>query len=132
MLTPQWFCGPQFRPLSYKTIISWYSGLVKTKPPEAPYNHVVQIGDPTLRTVSDEIPRDLIKSPEIKFLINRMKTVMKKYDSVSIAAPQIGIPVQLFLMEFNEKHLKAYSPQEQKIKDMKVVPFKVRSLLFLK
>ncbi|EEZ97665.1 peptide deformylase, mitochondrial [Tribolium castaneum] len=115
----------QVRPLSYKRIISWYSGLVKAKPPEAPFKHVVQIGDPTLRTVSDVIPRDLIKLPEIKFLINRMKNVMKNHNSVGLSAPQVGVPLQLFLVECNAKHLNEYSPQEQKVKEMKVVPFKV-------
>ncbi|RZC39854.1 Pep deformylase, Ribonuclease 3 and/or dsrm domain containing protein, partial [Asbolus verrucosus] len=111
--------------VSYKKLISWYSGLVNPKPQEAPFSHIVQIGDPTLRAVSDEVPPHLIKSPEVKFLISRMKNVMKRYNCVGLSAPQIGIPVRLALIEFNKKHIDCFSAQEQKVKEMKVVPLTV-------
>ena len=116
----------QARRLSYKSIISWYAGLVKSKPHEAPFNHIIQIGDPTLRTTSQEIPRHLIKSDEVKFLIKRMEKVMQKYNCVGLAAPQLGIPFRLFLIQFSEKQLNYYKPQEREVKEMQVVPLKVK------
>lgn len=116
----------QTRFLSYKRILSWYSGLVKPRPQEPPYNHIVQIGDPCLRAVSENVSKDLITSPEIKFLINRMRYVMKKYQCFGIAATQIGMPFRVFMMELNDKSLKEYTASEQKIKEINLLPFTVR------
>lgn len=116
----------QIRKLSYKKIISWYSGLVKAKLSEAPFNHIAQIGDPTLRSVSEIIPQNLIQSDEIQFLINRMKKVMKSYNCVGLSAPQIGVPFRLFLFELNQKHLKDYTEQERKVKEIEEIPLTVR------
>jgi peptide deformylase len=54
----------------------------------------VQVGDPVLRKVSDKLPVELIKTPEIKFLIKQMKNVLEAYNLVGLASPQIGISLQ--------------------------------------
>jgi peptide deformylase len=126
MSVSTWLARTQMRHFSFKKVISWYSGLVKGKSPEAPYEHVVQIGDPTLRAVSLEIPSDLVKSPEIKFLIDRMRKVMRKYKCVGLAAPQIGAPFRLFVMEFAEEHLQDFSEKERESREMQIVPFTVK------
>lgn len=119
----------QTRSLSYKRILSWYSGLIKPRPQEPPYNHIVQIGDPCLRAASEDVPKDLVTSPEMKFLINRMRYVMKKYQCFGISATQIGMPFRVFMMELNNKSLKEYSISEQKIREINAVPYTVRQLI---
>lgn len=121
----------QFRSISYKKVITWYSNLVKPKKSEAPYRHIIQIGDPTLRAESEKVPTHLITAPKTKFLIEQMKIVFKNYKCVGLSATQIGIPVQIFLMEFNENHAKFYSKQEQETMEMLLCPFKVRVILYI-
>lgn len=116
----------QCRKLSYKTLVTWYSSLVKPKPRDPPFNHIVQIGDPTLRATCEDIPIDLIQSPEVQYLINQLKTVMRKYNCVGLSAPQIGTPLQLIMIEFNEKHAKYYGNDEFKRKEMSLVPLMVQ------
>lgn len=113
------------RHLSYKKMRSWYAGLVKPKPQQPPYSHIVQIGDPTLRTVSEKVPDNLINSSEINFLINQMKVVFNKYKCVGLSASQVGVPLRLIMFEFNEKHAKAFSEEEKKIKEIQIIPFTV-------
>lgn len=113
------------RCISYQRLKNWYGSLVKPAPNEPPYKHVVQIGDPVLRTVADPIPIKLIKSPETNFLVARMKYVFKKYECMGLSAPQIGVPLRVIAFEFNENHMKDYSVEEQKSREMNLVPFTV-------
>lgn len=115
----------QVRKLSYGQLKSWYCGLVKRPPLNPPYIHVNQIGDPILRQQADPVPSNLIGSPELNLLIKRMKYVLNKYDCVGLSAPQIGISQRVFLMEFNKKHMKSFSPKEQAAREMTLFPFKV-------
>lgn len=121
----------QFHSISYKKMRTWYANLVKPKKNKAPYRHIIQIGDPTLRRESEKIQTQLITAPEIKFVINQMKTVFKEYKCVGLSATQIGIPMQIFLMEFNKDHSKLYSKQEQENMEMLLCPLKVRTALYI-
>lgn len=71
--------------------VSFLKSLFKIEKDIPPYNHIVQIGDPTLRKISDEVPVELIKTPEIKFLVSQLSSVLKDYNLVGVASPQIGI-----------------------------------------
>lgn len=113
------------RYISYQRLKNWYGSLVKPKPHDPPYKHVVQVGDPVLRTVSEPIPIKLIHSNETNFLIAYMKHVLRKYKCVGLSAPQIGIPLRVIAIEFNEKHMMEYSAEEQKCREMSLLPFTV-------
>ncbi|KAJ8919100.1 hypothetical protein NQ315_012085 [Exocentrus adspersus] len=115
----------QFRYLSFKKVRTWYAKLVPPRSIKEPYRHVIQIGDPRLRTVSEGVPLNLITTPEIQLVINQLKVVFKKYKCVGLSATQIGVPIRIFLMEFNEKHATAYSEQERNVMDIKPCPLKV-------
>ncbi|XP_018577976.1 peptide deformylase, mitochondrial-like isoform X2 [Anoplophora glabripennis] len=115
----------QSRFISYKQVRTWYANLVKPRKNEAPYRHIIQIGDPTLRATSEKVPTHLITSPEIKSVIDQMKLVFNKYKCVGLSAAQIGIPIQIFLMEFNKNHAKLFNKQEQKNMEMLHYPLKV-------
>lgn len=113
------------RCISYQRLKNWYGSLVKPKPHEPPYKHAVQIGDPVLRVVAEPIPIKFINSPETNFLISRMKHVFQKYKCIGLSAPQIGIPLRVIAFEFNEKHINEYNLEEQKSREMSLVPFTV-------
>lgn len=114
------------RNLNFAKVRNWYANLIKPKPIYPPYFHITQIGDPVLRTVAEEIPKDLIKSPEIQFLIKLMKNVFKRYNCVGLSAAQVGLSYKIFIMEFSEEHAKSFSQEDYRIKEMSLMPFKVR------
>ncbi|CAG9832285.1 unnamed protein product [Diabrotica balteata] len=110
------------RYISYKTLRTWYANLVKPKPNDPPYSHIVQIGDPNLRVSSEEICEDDICRPEAQYLIKKLRNAFQSNNCVGLSAPQIGIPLQVVIAEFNEKHLKGYPKNEIKAKEMTIQP----------
>lgn len=69
---------------------------------------IVQVGDPVLRQVARELSKEEILSPEIQNLIQDMKTIMRAAPGVGLAAPQIGRPIQLAVIEdMDHTHLTA-------------------------
>ena len=60
---------------------------------------IVQVGDKVLRTVAKEIPIEEIKSSKIKKVIRDMKeALLNEPDGAALAAPQIGVPLQIFIL----------------------------------
>jgi len=57
---------------------------------------IVAYGDPVLRKVGKEIDKD---SPKLNDLISNMWETMYNASGVGLAAPQIGLPVRLFLVD---------------------------------
>jgi peptide deformylase len=84
---------------------------------------IVQVGAPVLRNAARELTKEEILSPEIQALIEEMKVTMRAAPGVGLAAPQIGQPYQLIVIEDMEHaHLK----QEDLVKrERKPVPFHV-------
>lgn len=60
---------------------------------------IVQNGDPVLRAIAKEVPLKDIESKEINKIIESMKKALHKTaDGVAIAAPQIGVSLQIFVV----------------------------------
>lgn len=60
---------------------------------------IIQDGDPILRDIAKEVPHEDIKSPEIQELLKEMsETLETQKDGVAIAASQIGVPLQVFIV----------------------------------
>lgn len=60
---------------------------------------IVQDGDPILRGKAKEVPLKDISSVEIQKIISDMKEAMSSQkDGVAIAAPQIGVPLKIFVV----------------------------------
>ncbi len=57
---------------------------------------IVAYGDPVLRKVAKEIDKDYT---DLKKLIENMRDTMKNAKGVGLAAPQIGRPIRLFLVD---------------------------------
>ncbi|MCE2612688.1 peptide deformylase [Flavobacteriaceae bacterium D16] len=76
---------------------------------------IVAYGDPVLRKVGVDIAEDY---PNLKELLENMWETMYKANGVGLAAPQIGLPIRLFLVDttpFAEDE--ELSPEEQKALD---------------
>ena len=57
---------------------------------------IIAYGDPVLRKVGKEIDKDY---PDLKDLIGNMWETMYNASGVGLAAPQIGLPIRLFLVD---------------------------------
>lgn len=86
---------------------------------------IVQAGDPVLREVARPLTPQEIGSEETQRLIRDMKETMYDAPGVGLAAPQVGVPLQLAVIEDREEYLKALPERELLEKERKPVPFHV-------
>lgn len=76
--------------------------------------NIVQLGDPALRMPARALSPEEIISPEIQDLINLMKITMRKAPGIGLAAPQIGKPLQLLVIEdVDHSHLTSEQLKER-------------------
>jgi peptide deformylase len=61
--------------------------------------HIVQVGEPVLRQSGKPLEPAEIRSPEIQRLIELMRVTMQEAPGVGLAAPQIGLSLQLAVIE---------------------------------
>ena len=73
---------------------------------------IVQVGEPALRTPARPLTRDEITTDEIKRLITDMRETMYDAPGVGLAAPQVGMPLQLAVIEDREDYLKGIAVLE--------------------
>lgn len=86
---------------------------------------IVQAGDPVLRRKSRELTKDEIGSPQIQQLIELMRTTMREAPGVGLAAPQVGVSIQLAVIEDPEEYLAHLSPDQLDATQRWAVPFHV-------
>lgn len=60
---------------------------------------IVKYGDPVLETVCDPVPESDFGSPELRKLVDDMFQTMYEAQGVGLAAPQIGIPKRLTVID---------------------------------
>ncbi|KAF9802670.1 hypothetical protein SFRURICE_011681 [Spodoptera frugiperda] len=109
-----------------RKVLNWYARLApahgKTTPP---FEHVVQIGDPTLRKVSEPVPIDKIKTTEIQTIIKKLEYVISKYGSLGMSAPQIGVNLRIFAMRHTVKQIASVPGDLARLRGMEEIPFTV-------
>ncbi|MET0153776.1 MAG: peptide deformylase [Candidatus Binatia bacterium] len=67
---------------------------------------ILQIGEPLLRSPARELAPEEIRSDAVQRLIQRMRDTMRDAPGVGLAAPQIGEPLQLAVIEDREEYLR--------------------------
>ena len=67
-----------------------------------PHSHIVQIGDPILRTSAKDVIKDKIDTPLVQNTIKELKAVIDSYDSVGLSAPQIGIDLRITCIQMTK------------------------------
>jgi peptide deformylase len=60
---------------------------------------IVKYGDPVLETVCDPVPESEFGTPELRSLVQDMFETMYRAQGVGLAAPQIGIPRRLTVID---------------------------------
>ncbi|XP_061386103.1 peptide deformylase, mitochondrial-like [Musca vetustissima] len=92
---------------------------------QPPYGHFTQVGDPVLRSKAVDVPADAINSKEIDLIIDQMVKVLRKYDCVGIAAPQIGVSLRIIVMEFREGLKDKFKKEVYEARKMSPLPLTV-------
>jgi len=88
---------------------------------------IVQKEDPVLRKKTKEVPISEITSPKIKKLLSDMKKALaSQEDGVAIAAPQIGVPLCIFVVSG-----KAFLYEGEKKSDKKSKPDIPNDMVFI-
>ncbi|KAM8705905.1 hypothetical protein ACLKA7_010237 [Drosophila subpalustris] len=90
-----------------------------------PYNHFTQIGDPVLRQRAVEVAADRVDSQEINDIVEQMVNVLRHYDCVGVAAPQLGVPLRMLVMEFREDKRERFLPEIYEQRKMSTLPLAV-------
>jgi len=83
------------------------------------------VGEPVLRSRAKALRPEEILLPSTRDLIAAMRETMNDAPGVGLAAPQVGIPLQLAVIEDREENMKDLSREVLAERERKVVPFHV-------
>ena len=86
---------------------------------------IVQVGDPVLRQRARPLDPAELTTPEIQQLIVDMRETMRAAPGVGLAAPQIGLAIQLVVIEDPPARLAGLSEEELAAREREAVPFHV-------
>jgi len=86
---------------------------------------IVQAGNPILRQRALPLTVEQIRSREIQKLIDTMRTCMHEAPGVGLAAPQVGLALQLAVIEDREEYHKDVSEALLQERERSPVPFHV-------
>jgi len=100
---------------------------VATAPASPPGPDIVQIGRPVLRARASEVPRDRLGSQELRDLVARMIATMRAAPGVGLAAPQIGVPLRVIVLEDRAELLSRL--KEVELRERERVPFETRTFV---
>ncbi len=103
------------------------SGCVKSVPggKVMEENPIVQTGAPVLRAKAQDVPVEQIATPEFQALLSRMIDTMRQAPGVGLAAPQIGVPWRVLVLEDREELMASLSEAERAERMRVVVPVRV-------
>jgi peptide deformylase len=86
---------------------------------------IVQAGDPVLRSRARPLMPNEIRSRAMQELIERMRETMRDAPGVGLAAPQIGEPLQLAVVEDREEYQRNVKEERLDLLERIPVPFHV-------
>ena len=89
---------------------------------------IVQAGDPVLRQIARPLRADEIQSAEIQQTIADMLETLRLAPGVGLAAPQIGLGVQLAIIEDRAEYQSSWSAEQLHARGRAPVDFHVSSI----
>jgi peptide deformylase len=84
---------------------------------------IVQAGNPVLRQRARPLSVEEIRGSEIRKLIESMRECMHEAPGVGLAAPQVGLTLQLAVIEDREKYHKDVPEEQLRERERRPVPF---------
>ena len=71
---------------------------------------IVQVGEPVLRERARELEPGELASAEVQALVDDLVETMRDAGGAGLAAPQIGVPLRLFVVEVRDNPRYPYKP----------------------
>ena len=86
---------------------------------------IVQVGEAVLRQKAKPLTQDEIRSPKTQEVLEWMRETMHDAPGVGLAAPQVGLALQIAVIEDKPENMKDAPPEFIKERERKPVPFHV-------
>jgi peptide deformylase len=86
---------------------------------------IVQVGEQVLRQPARPLSPEEIVAPNTQELIAWMRETMRDAPGVGLAAPQIGLPIQVAVVEDRPEYSKDLSPERIAERQRQAIPFHV-------
>lgn len=86
---------------------------------------IVSVGEAVLRQQAPPLSVAEIRSPEIQQLILHMRETMRDAPGVGLAAPQVGFPLQLAVIEDKQEYFAGIAAEQIAERERQPVPFHV-------
>ncbi len=86
---------------------------------------ILQVGEPVLRQPARPLSSEEIRSRAIQQLIEWMRETMRDAPGVGLAAPQVGLSIQLAVVEDRAELLQFIAPERLAERQRRPVPFQV-------
>ena len=86
---------------------------------------IVQAGEEVLRVAARPLDREEVLAPEIQKLIEDMRDTMRNAPGVGLAAPQVGVSVQLAVVEDRAEYHSKLTQEQLAERQRRPVPFHV-------
>src|SRR5258708_25977986 len=83
---------------------------------------IVKVGHSALRNGTRSVPQDLFGTPALHELIDVMRVTLAG-NGVGLAAPQIAVPLRLFVVEDTQDRMSHLTPEQQKARNRYPFPF---------
>jgi peptide deformylase len=84
-----------------------------------------QVGEVALRQLARPLSRDEILSTPIQELIGSLRETMRDAPGVGLAAPQVGLPLQIAVIEDRQEYIDKLPPGQAEERSRLAVPFHV-------
>jgi peptide deformylase len=86
---------------------------------------IVECGDPILRRRAEPIDPSDLHTEELQRLIEQMRATMEAAPGVGLAAPQVGVPLQLAVLQDGPERWSHLTEEERADRERDTLPFTV-------
>src|ERR1700691_998032 len=86
---------------------------------------IVECGDPVLRHPAEPVNPADVRTAELQRLIARMRATMDAAPGVGLAAPQVGVPIQLAVLQDGPQRWGQLTEDERKARERNGLEFTV-------
>ena len=86
---------------------------------------IVECGDPVLRRPAEPVGRAEVRTRKIRLLIAQMRATMEAAPGVGLAAPQVGVPIQLAVLQDGPERWGQLTEDERRARDRNGLEFTV-------
>jgi peptide deformylase len=86
---------------------------------------IVDCGDPVLRQPAEPVDPADLRSPELQRLVALMRATMEAAPGVGLAAPQVGVALQLAVLQDGPERWGQLSEEDRALRERSSLPFRV-------